>query len=204
MRRQWIRATSLLFGLLLAVFALGAIQRRDFHGSLMTSDGFVIGVRDGRVVWTLPRAVPRNTVDFRQDWYLGAPFLEHRPRARRADDPSAQWLTLEARDDGVRVVLDPKKTDAARWTIVVTETVRPKNPTRGSIDERRMLEGTHRISFKLAVFDGKHQGSYLALGEALKDAAGNTETAREVALTPNPENAILFHYTDSRYWIDHK
>ena len=177
----------------------GAIQGRRFVGALQTSDGWSLAERAGRVVLVAGvGSQSPKTPGVESVWRISSPHLQ---------TAGGKFLAIDETESGVRLSLSAKKTDSTRWTFDVVSSTSPKKPTAGSGDERRFLAGKSTQSFRLRLFDGPHEGWYLA-AEPLKnepDAKSKPPaTVREWRITEDSKQATLFDYVDSHYFVDHK
>lgn len=181
---------------ILLPFMAGAIQVRKFNGSLRTSDGWYLAEQNDRVVLIAGMGtVAPKTKGVEAVWQISAPHMQ---------TPTGKFLAVDETESGLRLSLSAKKTIATRWKFEVVTSTSAKKPLTGSRDERGLLEGTSSRTFRLRIFDGDHEGWYLA-AEPRKDEAGKPlEAVREWQITEDPNQAVLFDYVDSHYSIGHK
>jgi hypothetical protein len=195
-----MNAVNIRRGIWLVVILLplmaGAIQVREFIGSLRTSDGWYLAEQNDRVVLVAGMGeVAPETPGLKAVWRISAPHMQ---------TPTGKFLAVEESESGVRLSLSAQKTIATRWKFEVVTSTSAKHPKTGSRDEQRMLVGTSSRTFRLRMFDGGHEGWYLA-AEPRKDEAGKpSEVVREWRITEDPKQAVLFDYVDSHYSIGHK
>ena len=174
----------------------GAIQVRKFVGSLRTSDGWYLAEQNEQVVLVAGMGeVAPKTKGVEAVWQISAPHMQ---------TPAGKFLAIDETESGVRLLLSAKKTIATRWKFEIVSSTPAKNPKAGSRGERSLLTGTSARSFRLRLFDGDHEGWYLA-AKPRKDEPGQpSETVREWRISEDPKQAVLFDYVDSHYSIDHK
>lgn len=176
--------------LLIAVAVLGCltgtIQIRKFIGALRTSDGWYLTEQNERVVLVAGMGeVAPKIKGVEPVWQIGAPHMQ---------TPTGKFLSVEETGSGIRLLLSAKKTIATRWKFEIVSTTPAKKGGRGGL-----LTGISSRTFRIRMFDGDHEGWYLA-AEPLKDEAGKaSETIREWRLTEDPKQAVLFDYVDSHY-----
>ncbi len=174
----------------------GAIQVRKFIGSLRTSDGWYLAEQNDRVVLVAGTGdVAPKTKGVEPVWQISAPHMQ---------TPTGKFLAVEEIESGVRLSLSSKKTIATRWKFEIVSSKPAKNPTDGSRGERGLLTGTASRTFRLRMFDGDHEGWYLAAKPRTDEPAKPSEAAREWRITEDPKQAVLFDYVDSHYSIGHK
>ena len=174
----------------------GAIQVRKFIGSLRTSDGWYLAEQNDRVVLLAGMGeVAPKTKGVEPVWKIAAPHMQ---------TPTGKYLAVEETKNGVRLLLSTTKTIATRWKFEVVSSTPAKNPKNGSLGERGLLTGTASSTFRLRMFDGDHEGWYLAADPRPDEAGKPSESTREWRLTEDPKQAVLFDYVDSHYSIDHK
>lgn len=177
----------------------GAIQGRRFVGSLQTSDGWSFAEKAGRVVLVAGmESKGPKTPGVESVWRISSPHLQ---------TAAGKFLAIDETESGVRLSLSDKKTDSTRWIIDVVSSTSPKKNPEGSVDERRFVIGKSSQSFRLRLFDGPHEGWYLA-AEPLKDEPAaksqTTATVREWRIMEDSKQATLFDYVDSHYFVGHK
>jgi hypothetical protein len=177
----------------------GAIQVKQFVGSLQTSDGWLLAEKDQRVVLIARTGdAALNAKGTEPVWHISSPHLQ---------TPSKKFLAIEETNAGIRLSLSEKKSASTRWAIDVLSSTSPKNPKRGSIDERQMLTGTSSKSFRLRLFNGPHEGWFLAAEPVQEDSDTKPKQSsnhREWRITQDPKQAIRFDYVDTKYSIEHK
>ena len=193
-RGVWLAVAVAVVGCL-----TGAIQVRKFVGSLRTSDGWYLAEQNDQIVLIAGMGeVAPKTKGVEAIWQISAPHMQ---------TPAGKYLAIDETESGVRLLLSAKKTIATRWKFDIVSSKRAKNPTDGSRGERHLLTGTSSRSFHLRLFDGDHEGWYLA-AEPRKDEpdakSKPSESIREWRITEDPKQAVLFDYVDSHYSIDHK
>jgi hypothetical protein len=131
-------------------------------------------------------------------WRISAPHLQ------TAD---GRFLAIDETPNGLRLSLSAKKTDSTDWAIEVIATTAPKRPQDGYHEYRKFLTGQSTQSFRLRLYDGPHEGWYLA-ADPLRDEpdakSKQSETIREWQITPDPKRAVVFDYVDTKYFVDHK
>lgn len=174
----------------------GAIQVRKFIGALRTSDGWFLAEQNDQVVLLAGMGdVAPKAKGVEPIWQINAPHMQ---------TPAGKYLAIDETDNGVRLSLSAKKTMATRWKFEIVSSKPATNPAKGSVDERRMLTGTSSRTFRLRLFDGDHEGWYLAAEQVRKESGNPPESTREWRITEDPKQAVLFDYVDSHYSIDHK
>ncbi len=190
--RQILVATILIIGGL-----TGAIQTKKFVGSLTTSDGASLAEKNGRLVLVYDRRGSNVQLDVLNVWKISSPYLQ---------TAKGRYLAIDQSEDEVKVFLTEKPADSAKWGIEVLETTSPTRPTKGSIDERRMLVGTSESRFRLSLADGRFKGFYLAANIPNEESVpkGTLPTMLTFKVVKDPKSALTFDYVDTTYAIDHK
>ena len=197
-----MKTRGLVIGVVLVCACLmGAVQRSQFIGTLRTSGGDFLAEKDGRVVLVRTRdgAVPRFE-GLQSVWRISAPHLQ---------TAKGKLLAIDQSETGAKIQFAAEKSGTTNWVIEVTESTTPDHPKNGSIDERKMLEGTSKQTFRLSVFDGRHKGWYLS-AEQPAEAEGQSKSpadeviVRELQVTKDPKQALSFDYIDTTYRIIHK
>jgi len=128
-------------------------------------------------------------------WKISSPYLQ---------TAKGRYLAIDQADDDVKVYLADKPGETTKWVIEVLETTSPKRPSKGSLDERRMLVGTSQSKFRLSVFDGRFKGYYLAAKEEHSPTAVSLPRVLAFKVVKNPKEALTFDYVDTSFQIDHK
>ena len=179
----------------------GAIQSKQFIGSLRTSDGEYLAEKDGRVVLVRSRngAVPKFEC-LQSVWRISAPHLQ---------TAKGKLLAIDQHETGVKIHFAVEKSGATNWVIEVTESTSPQhpNPKKVSGAERQMLVGTAGQKFRLSVFDGRYKGWYLSAEkptEGQPKPPADEVLVRELQVVKDPKQALLFDYIDTKYDINHK
>ncbi len=182
-----------MLGLAVIACLTGAIQIRKFIGSLRTSDGWYLAEQNDRVVLLAGMGdVAPKTKGVEPVWKIAAPHMQ---------TPTDKFLAVEETKNGVRLSLSATKTIATRWKFEVVSST-PAKSASGS--KGGLMTGTASRTFRLRMFDGDHEGWYLA-AEPRQDESGKpSETAREWRLTEDPKQAVLWDYVDSHYSIGSK
>ncbi len=195
MKRQQI----LVAAILIIVSLTGAVQGRKFIGSLRTTDGDSLAEQDGRLVLVRERRrIAPRIDDLQAVWKIGSHYLQ---------TDKGTFLALKQSQDGVKVLLAEKTGESTKWVIEVLETTSPQRPTKGSIGEKQMLEGTSKSKFRLIVFDGRYKGWYLAAKVPTQEQAKtavNVPLVLDFQVVQNPKQALTFDYVDTSYEIHHK
>lgn len=147
-----------LLAVLACLLLTGAVQTKEFVGSLQTSKGEWLAEKEGRVVLVRgSNNSVQKTEGLEPVWGISSPYLQTR---------TGKFLAIDQRESGAIVLLAEEKSDAAKWVIEVTETSSPQHPKGGSRSEKQMLVGTASSKFRLSVFAGRYKGWYLSAAEA--------------------------------------
>lgn len=195
---QMTARRNLIVAILIAAGLTGAIQTKKFIGSLSTTDGGSLAEQNGKLVLVnRPGANAPPIEGLQTVWKISSPYLQ---------TAKGKYLAIDQTDDDVKVYLADKPGETTKWVIDVLETTSPKRPSKGSLDERRMLVGTSQSKFRLSIFDGRYKGYYLASNPMDEHSPPAVSLPRVLSfrVVKNPKDALTFDYVDTSYQIDHK
>jgi hypothetical protein len=160
------------------------------HVGALTSDGWQIQSRDGRVGLTRKTSGP---------WFISAPTITDGKGLFLCGDPEGKSPTaLLSKDRGPH----------GNWAFEFSERWEPEKAGRKEgLSNAHLLVGKSGFRFKMKLADGPFRNWYVGVEPLPREANGDTTRVpdwRSLILTPDPKSAAVFDYCEVQFEVGHK